>query len=372
VLEVLWLIKGLGPGGAEQLLVNQARVRDRKRVHVSAAYLVPWKHHLVAPLQEAGVEVTCLDGPRNWDLRWALRLRRRLRRHPVDVLHVHSPLVAAVTRLLLRTLRRPVRPAHVYTEHNRWPRHSRATRILNRLTYPLDDVTLAVSDDVRDSIPPQLAHRAHVLVHGVDADALAGEIANRDATRAELGIGPDEVVVGIVANFRKEKAYEVFLDAARQALASELPLRFVSVGQGPLEDETRRRLADLGLGDRVLLLGYRPDAARVMAAFDIFTLTSRHEGLPVSLMEALALGLPVVSTAVGGVPQAVDDGTEGLLVPPDDARALADAYVELARSPQRRQAMGAAAARRSHDFDVRRAERRLEEIYREVVASKRR
>jgi glycosyltransferase involved in cell wall biosynthesis len=371
-IRILWLIKGLGPGGAEQLLVNQARVRDRDRFTVDAAYLVPWKHHLVPDLERTGVRVECLDSPRNVDLRWLARLHRRLRDQPVDVLHVHSPLVAAFTRVALRTIPRRRRPAQVYTEHNRWPRHSRATRLLNRLTYPLDDVSIAVSEDVRASIPSRLARRTEMLVHGVDVAALRAESTHREAVRAELGIAAGDVVVGIVANFRREKAYEVFLDAARRALDSGLPLRFVSVGQGPLEEEMRARLADLGLGDAVLLLGYRADAVRVMTAFDVFTLTSRHEGLPVSLMEALALGLPAVATEVGGVPQAVDDGVEGLLVPADDAGALARGYVTLAREPERRRAMGAAALRRSTEFDVRRAERRLEEIYTEVVDKRRR
>jgi glycosyltransferase involved in cell wall biosynthesis len=369
-VRVLWLIKGLGPGGAEQLLVNHAGIRDQERFDIEAAYLVPWKRHLVPRLEEDGVTATCLDGSREWDLRWAGRLRSRLSDRPVDVVHVHSPYVAGVTRLMVRTLPASKRPAIVYTEHNRWPRHSAATRTLNRLTFALDDVDVAVSADVRDTMPPKLQARVEVLDHGVDVDHLRTLVGHRAEVRDELGIEPDEIVIGTVANYRREKAYEVLLEAARLALVSDVPLRFVAVGQGPLEDEMRALHTTLGLGDRVQLLGYRDDAVRVMSAFDVFTLSSRHEGLPVSLMEAYALGLPVVATAAGGLPHMVRDGVEGILVPIDDPKALAAAYVEVARDPQRRNSMAAAAADRARDFDITAAARRLEQIYLDAAASR--
>jgi glycosyltransferase involved in cell wall biosynthesis len=363
---VLWLIKGLGPGGAEQLLVNHAGVRDRDRFDIEAAYLVPWKRHLVPRLEAVGVPTTCLEGSREWDLRWASRLRTRLSEHPVDVVHVHSPYVAGVTRLMVRTLPTSRRPAIVYTEHNRWPRHSAATRTLNQLTFALDEYDVSVSSDVRETMPAKLQARVEVLDHGVDVEELR-TLADRDEVRRELGIAPDDVVFGTIANYRREKAYEVLLEAARLALSSSPSLRFVAVGQGPLEDEMRALHRSLGLGERVQLLGYRDDAVRVMSAFDVFTLSSRHEGQPVALMEAFALGLPVVATAAGGLPHMVRDGVEGVLVPIDDPAALADAYVAVASDPERRRSMAEAAAARARDFDISAAARRLEEIYVEVA-----
>ena len=324
-LRVLWLIKGLGPGGAERLLVSQAGATDHDAFTTTAAHLVPWKDHLVGELREQGVDVVCLDGERELDPRWAWRLRALVRERRIDVVHVHSPYVAAVARLSLRTLPSGTRPAVVATEHNRWPRHAAATRLANRLTIGLDDADLAVSADVRDTMGPHVRDRVEVLVHGVDLAAVRAAASEREAVRAELGIGPDEVVVGTVANFRAEKGYDVLMDAAAKAVERDARLRVVAVGQGPLEDEMRERHRELGLGDRVLLTGYRDDAVRVMAGFDLFTLASRHEGLPVSLMDALVLGLPVVATRVGGIPEAVDDGVEGLLVAPDDPDALAAA-----------------------------------------------
>lgn len=389
-LRILWLIKGLGPGGAEQLIVHQARARDRAGFAVEAAYLVPWKDHHVPALVAEGVRVTPLHAPRDLDPRWLLRLRRLLVRGRFDVVHTHSPIVAAAVRVVARTVR--PRPALVTTEHNRWPRHTRATRLANRLTFALDDRHLAVSDDVRDTVPERGRTRVEPLVHGTDLGAARAAAAHRDAMRAELGVGPDDVVVGIVANFRREKAYEVLLAAADRAVAADPRLRFVSVGQGPLEDEMRAVLAGLSGRDRITLLGYRDDPLRVMSAFDVFTLTSRHEGLPVALMDALALGLPIVATAVGGIPQAVTDGVEARLVSPAGAgdradagvpgdpgtdddrvvRELADAYVALAADPGLRRRMGDAAATASAGFDIARATRRIEAVYLEAAAGRER
>lgn len=366
-LRVLWLIKGLGPGGAEQLLLNQAANHEAGALDVRTGYLVPWKDHHVPVLEDLGIPVRSLHGPKEWDLRWALRLRRWLVEDPVDVVHAHSPYVAAVTRLCVRSLPAGLRPALVYTEHNRWARHRRATRWANRLTFGLDHHQLAVSDDVRDTIHEGGRHRVEVLVHGVDLDEVRANQSEREAVRRELGIADDELVVGIVANFRREKGYPVLLRAAAIACARDPKLRVVCVGQGPLEQEVRSLHAELGLGDRVQLLGYRSDAVRVMSGFDVFTLASIHEGLPVALMDALALGLPTVATNVGGIPEAIDDGVEGILVPPDDPSALASGWLTLSTQVERREGMGRAAAARSAEFDIRRAAARLEAVYAEVA-----
>jgi glycosyltransferase involved in cell wall biosynthesis len=141
----------------------------------------------------------------------------------------------------------------------------------------------------------------------------------------------------------------------------------VAVGRGPLEHELRDQAARLGLGDRFTFLGYREDALRVMSAFDVFCLPSHHEGLPVALMEALALGLPVVATRVGGVAEVVTDGEEAVLVPPSQPARLAGALVALARDPQRRALMAKAATVRSDAFDAPRSVHEVEAVYREIV-----
>lgn len=361
-VRVLWLIKGLGPGGAERLLVNAAAVHDHQRFSLECAYVVPQKQHLVPALQEHGVECHCLSR-RSRDLLWPVRMRRLLVRGRYDVVHFHSPLVAAAGRLVTLTLRRRDRPVRITTEHNSWATYSWPTRQLNRITARLDHRTFAVSREAAESMTGPARSTVSVLHHGIDVAATAALVGERDRVRAELGLRSDHFVVGTVANYRAQKDYPTLLGAARLA-ATELPgFRLVAVGQGPLAEEIATLRDQLGLGESVVLTGYRADAVRVMAAVDVFTLASRYEGLPVALMEALALGLPVAATAVGGVAEALTDDADALLCDAGDSRSLATAWRRLYEHPELRERLATASVERSADFDIRRAAKELEQAY---------
>ena len=361
-LRVVHLIKGLGPGGAERLIVNQLRTTDPS-IQSSVLRLITWKSHLVDEVRATGAETDTIRGGRFWPL----GLRKQLRAAAPDIVHAHSPLMAVAARLLSLTgqLSAPI----VTTEHNRWPRHHVATRLLNRLTAPVDDARIAVSFDVRDSMSPRLHSTTVVLDHGVPLETLGEQRAKRPEMRARLlGDDADEVVViGIVANFRPEKAYDVFIDAVQAATTTRHDLRFFVVGQGPGEADFREQVRQRNLESVVEVLGYRDDATEVMTAFDIFTLSSRHEGKPVSLMEALALGIPVVATRAGGIPEAITDGTNGLLVEIGDSAALAAAWVELANDTERREVMGHQARSSAVGFDASAATRSIEALYRSLT-----
>lgn len=369
-IRVLWLTKGLGPGGAERLLISFAAIGDRKRFDLRSAYLLPWKDHLVSGLAALGVPATCLDGRREADPRWVRRLRRLVTAERIDVVHAHSPLVAALARPALRALPRRDRPALMGTEHNVWSSHHPATRWANRVTLPLEDLTIAVSDEVRASMSPRLAGRTEVVIHGVDVEAIAARRGERDAARAELGAGHNELVVATVANLRAHKDYPTLLQAARRLADTGERIRFVSVGQGPLAEELEAERDRLGLGEWFQFLGYREDPIRVLVAADVFCLSSRFEGLPIALLEAMAAGLPVVATKVGGVPAVITDGREGRLVVPGDPAALAAAVAEL-RDPEFRGRGAAAATERVRAFGIDRAVHRQQELYESLAARRR-
>ncbi len=362
-VSVLWLIKGLGPGGAEQLLASIAGVRDRERLRYSAAYLLPWKSHLVPKLEAHGVPVQCLDARHLLQVGWIRRLRRLVLDERIDIVHMHSPSVAALARPALRALPAARRPRLYSTEHNVWWSYATPTRWLNAATLPLEDGQFAVSEEVLASVHPRLRRRMQVVVHGVDQGDIAAARADRAAVRRELGVPDDHVVICTVANFRAQKNYPFLLRAAQRTLARHEGVSFWAVGQGPLEPEIRQLHGELGLGDRFRLLGYRQDAMSILAASDVFVLASSHEGFPVALMEALAVGVPVVATHVGGIPQAVRQGVEGYTVPVDDLDALAGRLSELIEDPERRGAMAQAARRRGEMFDIVQATRALEHVY---------
>jgi glycosyltransferase involved in cell wall biosynthesis len=369
-VRVLLLVKGLGPGGAEQLLVSGARVADHAAFDYSVTFLRPDKTHLVPAMESAGVPARLLPRGRLGRLGWPLELRRTMAGH--DIVHAHSPLLAAVARLAARTLPRDRRPVTVSTEHNVWGNFSWPTRILNAATVGLDGRRWAVSSEVRRSMWGGLGGNVVVLVHGVVQEDAPPPAGTRDRVRGALGLSDDAVVVALtVANLRREKDYPNLLRAAQAALAQEPRLHVLAVGQGQLEAEVQALHRELGLGDRCRLLGYRTDVKDLMAAADLFVLASAFEGLPVSIMEAMAAGLPVVATAVGGVPEAVVDGETGLLVPPRDASALAAALLQLARDPDLRAEMATKARVRSEVFDIRTAVEAQQAAYAELVQSRR-
>ncbi len=366
-IRVLWLTKGLGPGGTERLLVEHAAARHDDAFEYDAAYLLPWKDHLVPELEGLGVHAHCFDVRRELDPRWLTRFDHFLHRGRYDVVHIHSPSVAALARPVVRARSRPRRPALVYTEHNRWPSYRPATRVANRATFGFDDATIAVSEDVRTSIAARLRGRVEVVVHGVDRARVLAVAVERDAVRRELGIADGEVLAVTVANLRAQKNYPGLLEAARLVRDRGLAVRFVAAGQGPLEADVQARHAALGLGDDFRLLGYRDDATRLIAAADCFVLASHHEGLPVSVMEALVAGVPVVAPAVGGLPEAVTSGDDGLLVAPGDPAALADAIGCIATDAALRDRLARGARVAGERFASEHAVRRIEEIYRSVL-----
>jgi glycosyltransferase involved in cell wall biosynthesis len=170
-----------------------------------------------------------------------------------------------------------------------------------------------------------------------------------------------------VASFKHHKGHRYLLDAAKRVRRAIPEVRFVLVGRGPLEPELRRQASELGLDGTLVFAGYRADAPRVASAFDLFVLSSVYEGLSIALVEAMALGLPAVVTAVGGLPEVVEHGQQGLVVQPADPGAIADAVLSLLADPGRRQRLGEAGRRRAGQFDIRRAAGRMEEVYAELL-----
>lgn len=362
--RVRHLLKGLGPGGAERLVVSQA-TSDGPTSH-DVAYLVPEKNHLVPLLDHASVASHCLHAPSAARLGWMRRLRRLLRSDPVDILHIHSPALAAVGRLLVRTLPKATRPAVVSTEHNRWPRHHRLTRLANRLTIRMQAATIAVSDDVKSTVRGVDPSRVQVIVHGIDLEAVRAT-ADRGGVRAELGIDESTTVIVCVANLRREKALDVLIAAATITVSSQPDIHYLLVGQGPLAADVDHWIKAAAIGHRFTALGYREDATRIISAADILTLSSDHEGLPVAVMEALAHGIPVVATAAGGVPAAV--GTAGLISATGNAEALAENHRALAVDPEQRAELAAEATREAQRFELGRSIDEIETIYAAAMAT---
>ena len=367
------MIKCLGYGGAERLLVDMVATVDTSRFTYEVAYVQRDQDALVPAIRSGGTPVHSLGARHNADLRWMPALRRQLLTGRYDVVHFHLPYAAALGQLVVASLPRSDRPGVVYTEHSLWDHAKLANRVLLRGSMRKGERLVAVSEASYDALPPVLQRRATTVVHGVDlsqSDSLVARRAEiRASVRTELTVDEEEVLFLTVANLRPEKGYDVLLEAVKSIADTDLPIRFAAVGRGPLREELHERHVELGLGDKFTFLGQRDDVLRLLAGADAFVLASRHEGLPVALMEATSVGLPVVASRVGGIPQVLQDESEAILVPPGEPAALAQAMMRLASDPELRDRLGRRAKLRSSMFDIAEANRAVGDIYLQVARS---
>jgi glycosyltransferase involved in cell wall biosynthesis len=231
---------------------------------------------------------------------------------------------------------------------------------------------IAVSHAVAVSIRPPPFVRTwppvYVIHHGADLSA-NGTLTPESRARARraLGLREGALVIGNVGNLTAKKDHRTLLEAAARTASHHDEIQVVLIGTGPRERAVRDDARSLGLIDRVVFAGSRDDVAQLLPAFDVFALSSRNEGLPISLLEAMTAGVPCVATSVGGVPEVIDNGNQGLLVPPGDAIALADALSTLLRAPELRNAISARAAQTARRFDITAAARRTEAVYRDAL-----
>ena len=377
-IRVLTLTDRFGPiGGAENLAAQIPLRLDRERFEPllcatrweAEGAATPIMNATAAELRATGVTVLGLARRGRFDVGAWRRLRRGLRDRRVDVLHTHqfgSNAWGAAIGTLART------PAIVAHEHT-WSYEGQPVRKLvdRHVIARFADAFVAVSrEDRRRMI--EVEHIPPDVVRYIPNGAPPGGAPSGKDVRAELGIPADAPVIGSVGIIRAQKAFEVLVATAGRLRVAHPSLRVLIAGY-PLEgDVLRAEIARRGLDGVVLMLGHREDVPDLLRALDIAVCSSDYEGMPLSVLEYMDAGLPVVSTAVGGVPDVVRDGETGLLVPRRDDAALAAAVDELLRDPERARRMGEAGReRRRTEFDLDVMVRRIEALYEELLAARR-
>lgn len=339
---VCQVLHSLNVGGAEVLSARLGRkLQDRFRfVFACLDDLGP----LHRQLEAEGFAVEMLRRRPGLDLRCIRRLARFIRRERVSIIHAHqyTPFFYALSARMFGP-RVPV----VFTEHGRWfPDCPRRRRIwFNRLLLRSRDRVVGVGESVRqalidnEGIP---APRVEVIYNGVDLAAYDAAPLDRLQTRAELGVAEEEPLILQVARLDGLKDHRTAIRAFARVVAEQPAAKLMLVGDGPEQRAIEEEIAERSIADRVQQLGLRDDVPRLLRAADLFLLTSISEGIPLTVIEAMGAGLPVVATRVGGVPEVVEHGETGLLAPSGDDSALAAAMLELLRDPARREQFGAA------------------------------
>ncbi|WP_438021253.1 glycosyltransferase [Sorangium sp. So ce315] len=268
-----------------------------------------------------------------------LWIRRFFHQRAVDIVHVHNRAPLIFAGMAARLLRN--RPMIVYSEHNQINRAKGFDRRKFGYYAYLADEMVAVSHDLRRILVDDVKVRAPVRVihNGIDGTRFTRALHSgaRGRIRAELGIGEQDFVFGCAVVHIEQKGLCYLIEAAPEVLRRAPEARFVVAGDGPLRGELQQRAQAAGLGDRMIFPGYRSDVPDLVSAFDAYVLPSLWEGLPLALLEALALGKPIVASSVGGVPEIVEHGVDGFLVPPRDPGALVEHLARVARDGELRE-----------------------------------
>ena len=310
------------------------------------------------------------------DLLAIAELVRLLRRERYDILHTHSSKAGLLGRIAGRLARVPL---VIHTVHG-WGHHDRQHPLVRKLyiwlekrTLPFTDKLIAVSpSNVEKGLADGIGTPADYVVirSGIELDRFGHPQVPREETRRAWGIPVDAPVVGTVTRLSPQKAPLDFVAAAAQVHAQRPDVRFMLVGDGPLRAAVDARARELGIADHLIMTGLRRDVPELMAAFDIFALSSLWEGLPRVLPQAMATGLPIVTTGADGSAEAVEDGVNGFVVPPGEPQALASALLRLLDDPALAQEMGLAGRARVDEFSATRMVDEIAALYETVLRAK--
>ncbi len=349
-IRVLEILATLKRAGAERMAVSLACKLSSARFETGVVSLFDaFEGGLEPEVCAAGVPLWHLGKRPGLDVRMFGRLRRVIQESRPAVLHTHS----YVLRYSLPASLAMPRAVMVHTVHNVADRETDFSgRLLHRFVFGRRVAAVAVGEEVRRSYRDWYGAEPEATIrNGIETTAFH-VAAGRQQWRAVNGFAHDDILVVSVGRLDPQKNPLLLIDAFAQAFRGDTRGQLLLLGHGSLRTAALRQAAERGVEKRVHFLGVRADVAQVLAAGDVFALASDWEGTPLAVMEAMAAGLPVVATAVGGVPELVVTGESGVLTPAGDVRALAGALAQLAGDAALRHAMSEAASARAEQFSV--------------------
>lgn len=371
-IRVAHLIHSMAYGGVETALINWFSNFDPQRVETHLlCFANPGESErpFVEAASTAGLAVATIPWGRHKPIWRAAKLTATwLREHDIELLHCHNTYANMVGLVAAR-----MAPIRTLTTVYVWSSFGFKRRILQWLDLCMlrffDQVTAhceaALADTVNRGMPKE---RIRLLTCGFSERVAEMDAALRMAGRAELGAQPDDTVLIKVARFWPEKRHDILLQAFKLLLERQPNILLLIPGIGPELEKNQALAENLGICKRCRFLGFRTDLPELLAMADIQVHTSDEEGVPLAILSGMAAGIPIVSTAVGGIPEVIKHQYSGILVPPASPLVIADAVYELMQDPIRQQRLGKAAqAFIENEYSLKAATTRVEDLYIEVA-----
>jgi glycosyltransferase involved in cell wall biosynthesis len=313
-IKILHIIKSLGRGGAETLLLETLKAHDKNRFEFSYIYFLPWKNQMVESLEREGAQVHCFNAKNVFGMVLSIpAIIRFVQGKQVQIIHCHLPWSGVIARIVGKLVKIPI----VYTEHSVQERYKSLTRRANLLTLGLNNRTIAVSTKASESIKNFKGKKFPIttIKNGVDTVFFSQNDISKKEARRMLNIRDEEIVIGNVCGLRVEKGLQNWVRLAGELVKRNKNLKFLLVGDGPVKTEIVDLIKTLMLTDYFIMPGLQRNVKPYLDAMDIFWITSKFEGLPIALLEAMSMEKPIVTTAAGGIGEAVEYGITGFITP---------------------------------------------------------
>lgn len=297
-----------------------------------------------------------------------------MKKERFDIVHTNSSKAGILGRLAARLANVPViiHTAHGWAHHNQMSKFRRGFYItLEKMAEKFTHKIIAVSDlNIKKALADKIGNRSKYLTirSGIDLTKFDRSAIDVEQEKRKLNIDPSDKVVGSIIRFSEQKAPADFIRMANEILKKNPQVRFLLVGDGPLSEQIRNLITHYGISEKVILTGIRKDIPELLAVMDVFALTSLWEGLPRVILQAMAMGLPVVATRVDGIPEAVKHGENGFLVPPKDFSAMAQRALQLLEYEDLAKKMGERGRKMVYpEFCVKNMVRKTEDLYEKSI-----
>lgn len=348
---ILHLIETGGPGGAEQMLLRLADEYGRRGL--SQMVCLRKEGWLADEVRRKGITLKIMPLKKLPDLGWLKEIYQWAKGTGVKAIHAHEFAMNVRAGILGRWLGIPA----VATVHgkgyygDKWVRRQ-AYRLTSRSAS-----LVAVSDDIRKQLINQCGVKPQmvsVIFNGVDTDRFQFNLDKRRIFREHFDVKENQLLLGTVGSYYQVKGHRYLIEAMKYLVARNPDVELVMAGQGPLADELRKQANDNGVGEHVKIVGYINDIPGFLSALDIFVLPSLSEGLSLALLEASAVECCIVATDVGGNSEIIQNHVSGILTPPGDAKALAEALIDLFNPEIRSSLAASAVVRVKRDWSIQR------------------